>query len=126
MSVNLPDDTSFFPSYDSKADKILTKAVEIERRNANSELEKVRESMKGVLERERMLMRGRLADTLNSRTRNSESERNNTYIESKPSLIEDGRLGSEEVIDLDEYEEQDSIWGRRQRSIRRDSNNFNY
>ena len=90
-------------------------------------MEKVRESMKGVLERERMLMRGKLADTLNTRTRNSESESNNTYIENRPSLIEDGRLDSEEVIDLDEYEEEDSIWGRRQRSIRRNSNNnFNY
>jgi len=45
----------------SQADQILTKAVEVERRKANDEMGRVRESMKGVLERERMLMRGRMA-----------------------------------------------------------------
>ena len=70
-------DLLLFSSYDSKADEIQTKEVEIERQNANSKLEKVRESMKGMLERETMLMRGRLADTLNARTCNSESERSN-------------------------------------------------
>lgn len=45
----------------SKADQILAKAVEVERRKANDEMGRVRDSMKGVLERERMLMRGRIA-----------------------------------------------------------------
>mmetsp|Transcript_24818 Transcript_24818/g.53738 ORF Transcript_24818/g.53738 Transcript_24818/m.53738 type:complete len:152 (-) Transcript_24818:234-689(-) len=45
----------------SQADQILTKAVEVERRKANDEMGRVRESMKGVLERERMMMRGRMA-----------------------------------------------------------------
>ena len=45
----------------SHADRILTNAVEVERRKANEELRRVRESTKGVLERERMLMRGRVA-----------------------------------------------------------------
>jgi hypothetical protein len=45
----------------SMADQILSRAVQLERQKSNDELGKVRESMKGVLERERMLMRGRIA-----------------------------------------------------------------
>jgi hypothetical protein len=43
----------------SMADRILSRAVKVERRKSDDELGKVRESMKGVSERERMLMRGR-------------------------------------------------------------------
>ena len=100
----------------------MAKAVEIERRQANNELEKVRESMKSVLERERMLMRGRLADTISSKSRQQqEVEQNNTYIENKTGLIEDER-SKEEYLNTDEYTEEDSIWGRRQKSLHKNSN----
>lgn len=105
-------------SHHSKADKILAKAVEIERRQANSEMEKVRESMKSVLERERMLMRGRLADNLNSnRFRQDESNRNNPYIESKRSAMNYDRSNAEEDENTDSFEEEESIWSRRQGSL---------
>jgi hypothetical protein len=103
-----------------KADKILAKAVEIERRKANSEMDKVRESMKGVLEREKMLMRGRLAENLSSnRFRRDEPEQNNTYIESRKSAMEEERFDAEEGMDSDGYEDDESIWGGRQSSIHR-------
>ncbi|KAL3763227.1 hypothetical protein ACHAW5_005494 [Stephanodiscus triporus] len=43
----------------SVADRILPRAVKVERQKSDDELGMVRESMKGVSERERMLMRGR-------------------------------------------------------------------
>ena len=75
--------------------------------------------MKGVLERERMLMRGKLAENLNSnRFRHDETDRNNTYVESKKRAnMNEDRSDSESDDD-----EEESIWGRRQRSIHR---NFN-
>ncbi|KAL7507774.1 hypothetical protein ACHAXN_004872 [Cyclotella atomus] len=110
----------------SKADKILAKAVEIERRQANNEMEMVRESMKGVLEREKMLMRGRLAENLRSiRFRRDEPEQNNTYIESRRSVIEEERSDKEEGMDSNGYKDDESIWGGRQSSIHRNPN-INY
>jgi len=106
----------------SKADKILAKAVEIERQQANNELKKVRETMKDILERERMLMRGRLADKLSSKSRQEDLDQDTKYIESEASLIEDGSSDTEAITDMDGYDEDDSIWGRRQRYTRRDPN----
>jgi hypothetical protein len=112
--------------FNSKADKILAKAVEIERRQANNEMEMVRESMKGVLEREKMLMRGRLAENLRSiRFRRDEPEQNNTYIESRRSVIEEERSDKEEGMDSNGYKDDESIWGGRQSSIHRNPN-INY
>ncbi len=42
----------------SRADQILSRAVEVERKKANEEVERVRGEMKSVLERERLMMRG--------------------------------------------------------------------
>ena len=42
----------------SRADQILNRAVEVERKKANEEVERVRGEMKGVLERERLMIRG--------------------------------------------------------------------
>ena len=99
----------------------MAKAVEIERRQANNELEKVRESMKSVLERERMLMRGRLADTISSRSRQQQLEQN---VENKIDVAEDETLKQGDV-NTDEYKEEDSIWSRRQKSVHKNSS-INY
>ena len=99
----------------------MAKAVEIERRQANNELEKVRESMKSVLERERMLMRGRLADTISSRSRQQQLEQN---VENKIDVAEDETLKQGDV-NTDEYKEKDSIWSRRQKSVHKNSS-INY
>jgi hypothetical protein len=86
-------------------------------------MEKVRDTMKGVLERERMLMRGRLADNLSSRaSREEDTVRNTTYI-ANTKTVDEGRSNNQEESDGDEFEEGDSIWAQRQRAIRRRSNN---
>ncbi|KAL3802541.1 hypothetical protein HJC23_012560 [Cyclotella cryptica] len=111
----------------AKADKILTRALEVERRRANSEMEKVRDTMKDVLERERMLMRGRLVDTLNSkRLRQDDAERyNTTRVEGKTKGLIEGVVTSpteEAAMDNDAQDDENSIWGKRHRSIRRNLN----
>lgn len=90
-------------------------------------MEKVRESMKDVLERERMLMRGRLADSLSSRTRQQDDpDRNSTYIENKKNSLEEEIMSdTEDNNGINEFEENDSIWGRRQNVVRRNPN-INY
>mmetsp|Transcript_32474 Transcript_32474/g.67155 ORF Transcript_32474/g.67155 Transcript_32474/m.67155 type:complete len:836 (+) Transcript_32474:447-2954(+) len=42
----------------SKADQIMSRAVEVERRKANEEVVKVRDSVKDILDREKRMMRG--------------------------------------------------------------------
>lgn len=92
----------------SLADQILSRAVQVERRKSNDELSKVRESMKGTLERERMLMRGR----------NVGSERGNMNIQGQNDLdirkapntrILDGVKIVRE-IDLDREDDDDRNW----------------
>ena len=92
----------------SMADQILSRAVQIERRKSNDELGKVRESMKGAMERERMLMRGRIVG----------SERGNMNIQGQNDLdirkapntrILDGVKIVRE-IDLDREDEDDRNW----------------
>ncbi|KAL7485914.1 hypothetical protein ACHAW6_011510 [Cyclotella cf. meneghiniana] len=118
-------------SQQAKADSILTRAIEVERRKANSELERVRDTMKDVLQRERMLMRGRLADTLNAKRLQHEddTEKNNaTHVEGKAHGLIEGTVTSpveQAAMDSDGYYDEDSIWGRRQRYLRKNRNGGN-
>jgi len=101
----------------SRADQILTKAVEVERRKANEEMGRIRESMKGVLERERMLMRGRFATTGSSPLEQRKDAigvgRNDLDLnKSTPKRILDGLDGVKIVRERD-HDDGQSIEGER-------------
>ena len=55
---NIASQNKWLEKQTSRADQILNRAVEVERKKANEEVERVRGEMKGVLERERLMMRG--------------------------------------------------------------------
>lgn len=55
---NIASQNKWLEKQTSRADQILSRAVEVERKKANEEVERVRGEMKGVLERERTMMRG--------------------------------------------------------------------
>mmetsp|Transcript_15890 Transcript_15890/g.24542 ORF Transcript_15890/g.24542 Transcript_15890/m.24542 type:complete len:652 (+) Transcript_15890:80-2035(+) len=55
---NIASQNKWLEKQTSRADQILSRAVEVERKKANEEVERVRGEMKGVLERERLMMRG--------------------------------------------------------------------
>mmetsp|Transcript_31634 Transcript_31634/g.60405 ORF Transcript_31634/g.60405 Transcript_31634/m.60405 type:complete len:155 (+) Transcript_31634:191-655(+) len=101
----------------SQADRILTEAVEVERRKANDEMGRVRESMKGVLERERMLMRGRMAGGSSSSERGG--GRDNVVVggendidlnKGAPKRILDGVKIVREVDQVDDEREESDPW----------------
>lgn len=101
----------------SKADQILAKAVEVERRKANDEMGRVRDSMKGVLERERMLMRGRIAgggSSLERRDMNAIKGQNDLDINKGSSTRRlDGVKIVREIDQVDESnsnDDSDSKW----------------
>eukprot|EP00584_Thalassiosira_punctigera_P000996 CAMPEP_0172538604 /NCGR_PEP_ID=MMETSP1067-20121228/9966_1 /TAXON_ID=265564 ORGANISM="Thalassiosira punctigera, Strain Tpunct2005C2" /NCGR_SAMPLE_ID=MMETSP1067 /ASSEMBLY_ACC=CAM_ASM_000444 /LENGTH=765 /DNA_ID=CAMNT_0013324131 /DNA_START=74 /DNA_END=2371 /DNA_ORIENTATION=+ len=93
----------------SKADRILTRAVDAERRKANEEMGRVRESMRGVLERERMLMRGRMAG--GSERRDAVGQNDVDLNKGTPKRILDGVKIVREVDQMDETNvESDGTW----------------
>jgi len=55
---NIASQNKWLEKQTSRADQILSRAVEVERKKANEEVERVRGEMKGLLERERLIMRG--------------------------------------------------------------------
>jgi hypothetical protein len=83
-------------------------------------MERVRDMMKGVLERERMLMRGTMAE----RMAPYESNRQIKIERRTPQPEEEFKGLIEEMPPMDEEEDEsdDMIWGGRMRSIHRNSN----
>jgi len=55
---NIASQNKWLEKQTSRADQILSRAVEVERKKAIEEVERVRGEMKGLLERERLIMRG--------------------------------------------------------------------
>jgi len=117
---SLVNQNQWLEKQQSRADRILMKAVEVERRKANEEMERVRDTMKGVLERERMLMRGTMAE----RMAPYESNRQIKIERRTPQPEEEFKGLIEEMPPMDEEEDEsdDMIWGGRMRSIHRNSN----
>lgn len=62
---NIASQNKWLEKQTSRADQILSRAVEVERKKANEEVERVRGEMRGVLERERLMMRGNIGGSGN-------------------------------------------------------------
>jgi hypothetical protein len=92
----------------SMADQFLSRAVQVERRKSNDELGKVRESMKGALERERMLMRGRIEGSEQGNM-NIQGQNDLDIRKAQNTRILDGVKIVRE-IDLDREDDDDRNW----------------
>jgi hypothetical protein len=92
----------------SMADQIVSRAVQVERRKSNNEFSEVRESMKGVLGRERMLMRGRIVGL--ERGNMTIQGQNDLDIRKAPNkrILDGVKIVRE--IDLDREDDDDRNW----------------
>ncbi len=92
----------------SMTDQIFSRAVQVERRKSNDEFGKVPESINGVLDRERMLMRGKIAG-LERGNMNIWGQNDLDIIKSPNKRIFDGVKIVRE-IDLDQEDDDDRNW----------------
>ena len=97
----------------SRADQILSRAVEVERKKANEEVERVRGEMRGVLERERLMMRGNNSNGVVDSGRRVIGGENDIDLNRGPTkrLLDGVKI----VRDVDDYDDGDDMLDERGR-----------
>ena len=112
---NIASQNKWLEKQTSRADQILSRAVEVERKKANEEVERVRGEMRGVLERERLMMRGNIGGNVNgsvggvgSSSRRMIGGGNDIDLNRGPTKrVMDG---VKIVRDFDDYDDEDSMY----------------
>lgn len=113
---NIASQNKWLEKQTSRADQILSRAVEVERKKANEEVERVRGEMRGVLERERLMMRGNIGGSGNvngsvggvSSSRRMIGGGNDIDLNRGPTKrVMDG---VKIVRDFDDYDDEDSMY----------------